>query len=214
MAHSSQMGTSKRCQGRLTAWLGPPEPPVSRGRGGECWCPARAHFPARGLSCKLYQSRQDLAAGSTGVGTGLQPGAVLEEGRLPWSHAPSQQALDVLMEGAWVLAAPQPRYLGRRGAAGRPQLGDCGAAHPPPRLKRGGDGPSATSPSLSPGAAVALPGCVGTAPRARACRISLFKWGSWRPANAALRVVKYFGKPRLGFSLKRLSLGKWRRAER
>lgn len=90
-----------------------------------------------------------------------------------------------------------------------------GAAHPPPRLNRGGNGPSATSPSPSPspGAAVALPGCVGMAPRAPACRISLFKWGCWRTAKQRFRVVKYFGKLCLGFSLKRLSLGKRRRAE-
>lgn len=60
------------------------------GGGGGCWCPVRVHFPAWGLSCKLYQSLQDLATGSAGVGTGLQPGAALEEGRLPWSHAPSR----------------------------------------------------------------------------------------------------------------------------
>lgn len=40
-----------------------------------------------------------------------------------------------------------------------------------------------------------------------------FQTGLLEPVQAALRVVKYFGKPHLSFSLKRLSLGKQRRAE-
>lgn len=37
--------------------------------------------------------------------------------------------------------------------------------------------------ATAPGAAITLPHCVGTAPRVGACRISLFKWGSWHPAK-------------------------------
>lgn len=40
-----------------------------------------------------------------------------------------------------------------------------------------------------------------------------FQMGFLAPGQAAFRVVKYFGKPHLSFSLKRLSLGKRRRAE-
>jgi len=40
-----------------------------------------------------------------------------------------------------------------------------------------------------------------------------FQMGLLAPGQAALRVVKYFGKLRLGFSLKHLSLGKRHRAE-
>lgn len=40
-----------------------------------------------------------------------------------------------------------------------------------------------------------------------------FQMGFLAPGQAAFRVVKYFGKPHLSFSLKRLLLGKRRRAE-
>lgn len=79
------------------------------------------------------------------------------------------------------------------------------------RIEQEGDGLSATSPS--PGAAVALPSCVGTPPGGWSMPNFTFQMGLLAPSQAELRVVKYFGKPCLSFSLKSLSLGKRRRAQ-
>lgn len=59
-------------------------------RGQNVGIQRRLLRPARRLSCRLCRSRWDLAAGSSRVGVGLQPGAVMEEGRLCRSHAPSR----------------------------------------------------------------------------------------------------------------------------
>lgn len=109
----------------------------------------------------------------------LGHGAVLEEGRLPGSCAPSQPT-SPCPAGGWL--APSST-LTLKPMQGRCSLqGTATASLPrgcPPSVWQAGGGPSA----MAPGAAIALPGCVGTAPGAGACRISLFKRGSWRPAK-------------------------------
>lgn len=202
-----------RCQGRLTAWLRPSKPPVSQGE----YIGAQQGFicPARGLNCRLCWSQRDLATSSTRIRAGLQPGAALEEGRLPQSHAPSRASCRCLTEGAWVLTAPLPCYLGRRGAACLPWL-------------RGLRGCSSSTmvetrrrwalchipiPVPIPGRCRSPPRLRGNGSQGSSMPNFTFQIGLLAPGQAALRVVKYFGKPRLGFSLKSLFLGKRRQAE-
>lgn len=179
-----------------------PEPPVS---GGKRWHSARAH------SLRLAPQLQAVLepVGPRGcVRVGWWLGAMLEEGRSPQGHGPSQanslcssrgclscRITSTLSTGQERCRLP-PTALGmlmlHQGQNGRqwtlcsiPMARCC---HCPPWL-RGNGSWGWSMPNFT------------------------FQMGFLAPGQAAFRVVKYFGKPHLSFSLKRLSLGKRRRAE-
>lgn len=159
------------------------------------------------------------AAGCAGAGGTWQP-AVAVSGwvcsREPcWRRAGCAgavphlgQALGALPEGRWVLAAPQPHRW--RGAACLPRLRGCSSSTRVETRRRW----ALCHISVPiPGRCRHPPRLRGNGSRGWSMPNFTFQMGLLAPGQAALRVVKYFGKARLSFSLKLLSLGKRRRAE-
>ena len=167
--------------------------------------------PARHLSCRLCRSRWDLAAGSSRVRRVCSWEPCWRREGCPGAMPRLRQALGALPEGAWVLTAPRPCRLGRRGAACLPRLRGLRGCSSSTRVETRRRWALCHIPI--PGRCRRPPQLRGNGSRGWSMPNFTFQMGLLAPSQAALRVVKYFGKPRLGFSLKRLLLGKRRRAE-
>lgn len=119
-------GTQFPNRDHLTAWHSPPKPPAS---GGKMLASDEDSFTQPSTS----------AAGCAGAGETWQQAVAMSgwvcSWELCWRRAGCPgvmpclgQALGVLPEGAWVLAAPRPYCLGRKGAACLPQFWGCSSS--------------------------------------------------------------------------------------